>query len=505
MKIKNEYIKIKNGKTYEFRNTITTDYLKLFSKSQYDEDYKLKANEKKLKYVYIKTGSNTQESKENNNKNYYNLIDVHNPISKHNSFSYMDFDWVKFTGKNLSEYNEYLFKLENTGFIQKGDSYRILVELRDIVRPQSKVATLRLAEKEFYIHINPANYQNLLSVNARYGNTIGVEENADGKYLFALHRHNYGKYDSEADIFTQIFAGVPTGVTFDFRISLIKEENNQDFVEQLDYEDYTYNSFVNFSSLASEYNYKLPANQSYYESSNARVDTYYTFDNASGFLKSDGTEFVETINVNEIANQKILQLAFGNEDTIFAFVDISDTNIVIEDDESLYIYRKDVITSDATFSGDTIPVHLSPLGYKINDTTYYAELYSVGLGFFKGQMNEEYLLSENTFEEIDDTTFRVVLEKGIDDTLTPTEMLQPHTELMPVVETHVGTEIHPNSNLQPNLNIYPCVLNYKYIMYKYRLYEIKAIGIYPIEKYYIMNFYTDNKGTTRVDTKYERS
>ena len=73
MKIKNEYVQIKNGKTYDFRNTIMPEYLQLFSKSQYDENFKKKSVDKPFDYVYINTTEDTAP-KVNDNTDYYNLI-----------------------------------------------------------------------------------------------------------------------------------------------------------------------------------------------------------------------------------------------------------------------------------------------------------------------------------------------------------------------------------------------------------------------------------------------
>lgn len=506
MKIKNDYIKIKNGKTYEFRNTITSEYLQLFSKGQYDENYKKKSNNKALKYVYIKTGDIETEEKGNNNKSYYNLIDANSIETMDSCFTKKaEFDWFTFDGNNVNEETEAIIKFIDKGLIQKGDDYRILLEISNITRPQNLGLTFRVAEKEFSISILPNQYEQVLSVTARYGNSITIDKNTDGKYLFALHRNNYGKYSNDANIYIQSANGNLAGVSFDFRISLIKEENTQDYVEQLSFDDYLYNEFVSSSDLVAKYNYRLPVTKSSCESSNSVVDTYYSFDNMSGYYKSDGLEFIQTTNINEMANKQILQLAFGDENTIYAFIDISESDISIAEDEGLFIYRKDIVVSDAIFSGDLIPAHLCPLGCKIDSDICYAELYSIGLGFTNGIMNEEYLISENPVEQIDDITFRITLEKGIDDTLTPNESIFPNDNLFPILETHLVSGFYPSKDLYPNENIYPILGNYKYIIYKYKFFWTDGTKVFPVEKYYTMSFYTENKGTTRVDTKYERS
>ena len=120
-------------------------------------------------------------------------------------------------------------------------------------------------------------------------------------------------------------------------------------------------------------------------------------------------------------------------------------------------------------------------------------------------MNEEYLISENPVEQIDDITFRITLEKGIDDTLTPNENIYPNDNLFPILETHLVSGFYPSKNLYPNENIYPILGNDKYIIYKYKFFRTDGTKVFPVEKYYTMSFYTENKGTTRVDTKYERS
>lgn len=501
MKIKNEYVKIKNKKMYEFRNTITAEYLKLFSKSQYDIDYKLKASEKAFKYVYIKTSDEQNNTKENNNKSYYNLLNIHEiEDAGDGSFSIKDFDWLNFTGKQTEEPTQSLIEFKNNNYIQSNDCYRILIEFREITIPDQITMTFNIAENEFVFKLDDQK----IIVSDQEGNTLTVPSAGDGQYLFALHKHQHDELELN-NIYFQAVEGITTNTSFDFRLSLIKEENTQNYIETLNFDDYQYNKYISLSSLSQTYNYRLPVGQNYYDSSNSRVDTFYTFDNTSGYYKSDGEIFTQITDINELANKKITQLGFGNEETIYAFVDVSDANIVVDKDVGLFIYRKDVLTSDAYYTGNSIPVHLSPLGYKIDNKTYYAELYSTGLGFFKGSMNEEYLIDENPIEEIDDNTFRITLEKGTNETLTPNNSIFPNINLMPIVETHIGNEIYPSNQLHPTGSVYPCIGKYKYVMYKYRLYSIQGLQTIPTNQFYVMSFYTDNQGTTRVNTKYERS
>lgn len=321
MKIENKYVKIKNGRTYEFKNTITDDYLKVFTKSQYDNNYKkLSATEKELTYCYIKTDS---------------------------------------------------------------------------------------------------------------------------------------------------------------------EINSND------------------STLPAEYNYRLPVITDYEKGSDI-IEINYVYNNVSGYAKSDGTTFNEITNINDIVNQKLIKLGFGNENNVYAYVDVSACNIIMTENEFLYIYRKDTLSSDAKYTGNYYPAHLSPLGIKIEDYNYYGELYSIGFGFTKGIINEEYLISDNPVTEINDYTYQVELERGYDDTLTPNEVIYPNNNLYSVYEVHLQG-VYPNSIIYPNSNLQPGASDYKYLIYKYRLYRVSGNDIIESDYYYTMSYYTEHKGQIYMNTKLERS
>lgn len=511
MKIKNEYVQIKNGKTYDFRNTIMPEYLQLFSKSQYDENFKKKSVDKPFDYVYIKTSEDTAP-KVNDNTDYYNLINVQKIKEKTDKFSVDNDDWITFNGVFPIGADMDYIDFEDPKLISVGDSIRILIEV-DYDLSEEMILYFSAFYGSAFLH----GYEwkeNQWGIGGYFKGATSLSNKYSPElhnYLIAIHWNNISKEDYDRLYHFTLCNPNQTEYkkrTFKFRISYIKEENTRTEFFYIPYNEknYKYNTYIDFNNLALSYDYRLPIVQKYYNSNNSRIDAFYNYDNMSGYHKSDGEKYIATTDINEMANKKINKLGFGTVDKIYAFVDISGANIIVEPDTGVFIYRKDIITSDAIFVGQNlIPAHLCPLGFAHADgNNYYAELYSVGLGFSRGDMNEEYLISQNPIEQVDDTTFRVTLEKGIDDTLTPYLTLQPRTTLYPVLEAHIANGVYPNINLQPLTDIYPRQGSYKYIIYKYRLYKTDGETVTTKNEFYTMSFYTEHKGTTRVNTKFER-
>ena len=482
MQIKNEYVKIKNKRTYDFRNTITNEYLKLFNKSQYDDEYKmLSSSEKELIYCYLKTDDELTPS-----SSYYNIINIHDIIEKDTHYTVDSNDWIKFSNSSrFIQFADIVF--DNTGYIEDGNDYKLLFAIKNITTSQMYLTI----NDDIYIYYNGSNL---------IANLYGQEKTITKKnnvYYLAFHLHDF----QNSNDLLSIDLSAENGLTIDFQYSIIKETSNENYIEQVT--NYSYSPYLDLTDLASQYNYRLPVTN---ESINGEstIEVYYTYDNVSGYSKSDGSAFIDIVNINDLVGQQIEQIAFGSNNEIYAFIDVTASNIIVQENEPLYVYRKDMLSSDALYVGNNYPAHLSPLGLKLNGYTYYGSLYSVGFGFSKGNMHEEYLISENPVKEIDDYTFQIELERGSNETLTPNENLQPNNTLYPVLEVHT-TGIYPNNELYPSNEIYPQITDYKYIIYKYNLYRINNNNIIYLNEYYTMSFYTEKKGMVRANTKLERS
>ena len=214
----------------------------------------------------------------------------------------------------------------------------------------------------------------------------------------------------------------------------------------------------------------------------------YVFDNDSIFIIDNS--WYEASIMNNYAGRRIMGIGFGKDDAtnIFAYLDTSNMNIVINYNESISISRVDLFQSEGVCSGLEYPLHLVN-GVALKDTTWNsttmlneytkAKLYSVGFGNTMGLMEEEYLVDDVETER-DDTsiTFNVQRNKK--------------------------TGHYPSENLQ--LGFYPISDNSKYLIFKYRLYRIDARkeNIRYLDEYYTMSVPNENFGDLNIKLKIER-
>jgi len=221
---------------------------------------------------------------------------------------------------------------------------------------------------------------------------------------------------------------------------------------------------------------------------NNSIRINYVFDSNSLFIIDD--LWYEASIMNDYANRRIMGIGFGINDSsnIFAYLDTSNMNIVINYNESISISRVDLLQSDGVCDGIEYPLHLvNDLAFKDkvwNSTTGVdeytkAQLYSVGFGNVKGNMEEEYLIGD-VQENIDESsiTFNVQRDK------------------------FVG--IYPSNNL--NLGFTPLKDNSKYLIFKYRLYRIDARkeNIRYLDEYYTMSMQNESFGDLDIKIKIER-
>lgn len=214
----------------------------------------------------------------------------------------------------------------------------------------------------------------------------------------------------------------------------------------------------------------------------------YLFNNEGLFYYKDGQNYYAS-DFKMFNGRKITAIGFGYVNVVFAFLDTSNMNIIINGDEGLNVTREDIFQSDGVCNGFEYPLHL------VNDSALYnleyeehgsesiqiiteAQLYSVGFGNTLGLMEEEYLIQDvQTSRDDTSITFNLNRVKKLGH--------------------------YPSENLQ--LGFYPTMDNSKYLIFKYRLYKHKSdnTNIY-LDKYYTMSMPNENFGNLDIKLKIER-
>lgn len=219
---------------------------------------------------------------------------------------------------------------------------------------------------------------------------------------------------------------------------------------------------------------------------NNSIRINYIFDNNSIFVING--EWNDASIMKNYANRKIMGIGFGIDDSsnIFAYLDTSNMNIVINHNENISISRIDLLKSDGICDGIEYPLHLvNDIAFR--DTSYgeygnestKSMLYSVGFGSYKGVMEEEYLIRDvETSRTNDSITFNIQRDKNIGK--------------------------YPSNDLW--LGFTPTKDNSKYLIFKYQLYRTNASGsdITYLNEYYTMSMPNETFGDLDVKLKIER-
>ena len=220
---------------------------------------------------------------------------------------------------------------------------------------------------------------------------------------------------------------------------------------------------------------------------NNSIRINYVFDSNSLFIIDN--LWHEASIMKNYANRRIMGIGFGidNSTNIFAYLDTSNMNIVINYNESISISRVDLLQSDGVCDGIEYPLHLvNDLAFKDtkwNSTTGFNEytksqLCSVGFGNKLGLIEEEHLINDVEISR-DDTsiTFNTNRIKKVGN--------------------------YPSENLR--LGFYPTMDNSKYLIFKYRLYRHSSDGTNAyLDEYYTMSMPNENFGNLNVKLKIER-
>lgn len=207
-------------------------------------------------------------------------------------------------------------------------------------------------------------------------------------------------------------------------------------------------------------------------------------------------------NLANYTNKQITALAFGSTFEIFAAVDISSFNIFLDNISIFNITRTDMLSLDGI--SDDIPYHICP-HYEENYISIGGKLYSVGLGSSKGLIEEEYILNDDDIEIVEETenepaSFFVSVEKGVDDTQFPINILYPQDNIYPMPFAVLSPILFPNIDVYPDNNVYPSKSDFKYVIFKYQVYSTLEGAL---NRFYTVSFYTEKKGQFKIKTHYK--
>ena len=268
-------------------------------------------------------------------------------------------------------------------------------------------------------------------------------------------------------------------------------------IQNVNYDSEIYPSSFDFGI----YNYargKYLKMRSEYNKNNIKLNYYFGYEN-NIYITNDDEEYESHI-LNSFLNRKIMGIGFGKSktDPIYAYLDTSNMNMVINYGEQFIISRVDNIQSDGLCVGYDYPLHLvndimqvdhvtSASGTDLINSYKMAQLYSVGFGNVKGLMEQEYLIGDvQTDIDNNSITFNIQRDK---------------------ILGH-----YPSEDLQ--LGFYPTLDNSKYLIFKYRLYrKIKTTDINDnvtityedLDEYYTMNMSNETFGNLNIKLKLERS
>lgn len=214
----------------------------------------------------------------------------------------------------------------------------------------------------------------------------------------------------------------------------------------------------------------------------------------------------ELYQIEKYFKNKITAIGFcissDKDNYIDAFLDTSNYNIYLEENQDLTISRRDIVTTDALFytNNTTLikgPVHLCPGGIpeiiptKIYQNRAHARLYSVGLSSYIDYIDKEYIVGTDLGIQINNNEVSI---KGLKNYLS------------------TAAPIYASNVLYPSDILYPAGTNYKYIILKYIVYQEKYIDEsilltddFDTDCFYYQAIPIDKFGKSNLTIKYERS
>ena len=242
------------------------------------------------------------------------------------------------------------------------------------------------------------------------------------------------------------------------------------------------------------------------------------------------TALIEYPELSEFAGRQITGIGFGSynydkeEYVLYAFLDVSKYQIIVQEGQTITISRKDKITSDLLFSSpfSTVeyPTHLTMRGIlELEEMEYneiFSQLYSVAFGTLYNKIDtEEIPVADLDFKKEGLGTVTLIgaqnyaIYPSMD--LFPNEGLFPGRNTVGLKNLEVpdrGIGQYPSNNLFPSISLYPKQITPKYVIYKFKLYRRRWEDIQEIIEdtglYYYQAQKIDGTGAIKLTIKYER-
>ncbi|MEG0282625.1 MAG: hypothetical protein RR662_05555 [Clostridia bacterium] len=241
--------------------------------------------------------------------------------------------------------------------------------------------------------------------------------------------------------------------------------------------------------------------------SNNSVEIRYVFKNYAS-----ENELFTKVDWNQYVGKKITGIGFGAGDIlgkIHAFLDTSNYNLVIQENQNIVITRVDRLQTNANFFGVNInfPLHLSPnyfINTQNNNRRYKVVLKNVGFGVTAQEF--DVLYNENEFTVAKGETSVVITAPYTTVAprlgLYPSNLLYPSGDLFP--EQIEG--LYPKNDLHPSGSLYPESIPFRYILYRFVVQELKDIeaGYKDTNMSYTQSYPLTKYGNLKYLLKYER-
>lgn len=245
-------------------------------------------------------------------------------------------------------------------------------------------------------------------------------------------------------------------------------------------------------------------------------------------------EFATSKSLADFTGKPIAGIGFGiynyetQECTIYAFLNVSRYNIIIQENQNLVISRIDKIITDlkfySPFSEATFPTHLTMNGITehigMEYNILFSRLYSIGTGTLYDKIKNEVLIDDLDFKK--EGTGIVKIECAKDYAIYPSSVLYPSPTLYPgrsaeklkkIKIEDKGEGLYPSFSLYPETNAYPKVATDKWVIYKFKIYRqsffldensneqqfVEDTGLW-----YYQSQKTDLMGNLKLEIKYER-
>ena len=212
---------------------------------------------------------------------------------------------------------------------------------------------------------------------------------------------------------------------------------------------------------------------------------------------------VEYPYLEDFKGQQIKEIGFANYDynlndyVLYAYIDVSKYNIIVQENQPIIISRTDKISSDMEFwsNNDNLkaPYHLtkkgllSYLGMEYERTL--PKLYSVGFGVLPYVFINEYL-AENLDIEKNGTGGLIINQ---------------------VFENYQKNDLFPSEKLFPSENLFPKTPTANLLIYKFKMYaetypDPEKDPVYVDTGFYYTQYkQLDKYGKIQLSIKYERS